>query len=154
MQHGKYHRIEKEKRNLQLYLRQGEEGFSEKVSFVLSLDRWEGGEEGLEKVTKEGKIHPGDYKSLITRYGLEIDKQETKEVGRAVPSSRRVSFSTPIPDLAVNGPSKSPKMRMNMLGFALTRVLGLPCWLSGKESTCQWRRHRFNPWSGKAPHAV
>ena len=31
---------------------------------------------------------------------------------------------------------------------------GLPWWLSGKESTCQCRRHRFNPWSGKIPHAV
>ena len=30
----------------------------------------------------------------------------------------------------------------------------LPRWLSGKESTCQWRRHRrlgFNPWVGKIP---
>ena len=30
----------------------------------------------------------------------------------------------------------------------------LPWWLSGKESTCQCRRHGFNPWSGKIPHAV
>ena len=26
---------------------------------------------------------------------------------------------------------------------------GLPWWLSGKESTCQFRRHGFDPWSGK-----
>jgi len=26
---------------------------------------------------------------------------------------------------------------------------GLPRWLSGKESTCQCRRHRFDPWIGK-----
>ena len=26
---------------------------------------------------------------------------------------------------------------------------GLPSWLSGKESTCQCRRHEFNPWSRK-----
>ena len=26
--------------------------------------------------------------------------------------------------------------------------------LSGKESTCQCRKHRFSPWSGKIPHAV
>ena len=30
----------------------------------------------------------------------------------------------------------------------------LPWWLSGKESACQCRRHRFDPWSGKIPHAV
>ena len=29
----------------------------------------------------------------------------------------------------------------------------LPWWLSGKESTCQCRRHRFKPRSGKIPHA-
>ena len=28
---------------------------------------------------------------------------------------------------------------------------GLPKWLSGKESTCQFRRHRFNPWVEKIP---
>ena len=29
----------------------------------------------------------------------------------------------------------------------------LPWWLSSKESACQCRRHRFNPWSGKIPRA-
>ena len=27
-----------------------------------------------------------------------------------------------------------------------TCLLGLPWWLSGKEPTCQCRRHRFDPW--------
>ena len=31
---------------------------------------------------------------------------------------------------------------------------GFHWWLSGKESTCQCRRHRFNPWSGKIPLAT
>ena len=31
---------------------------------------------------------------------------------------------------------------------------GLPWWLSGKESACQCRRHRLDPWSGKIPHAT
>ena len=31
---------------------------------------------------------------------------------------------------------------------------GLPWWLSGKELACQGRRHSFNPWSGKMPHAM
>ena len=30
---------------------------------------------------------------------------------------------------------------------------GLPWWLTGKESTCQSRRHRFETSSGKIPHA-
>ena len=29
-----------------------------------------------------------------------------------------------------------------------------PWWLGGKESSCQYRRHKFNPWSGKIPHAA
>ena len=29
--------------------------------------------------------------------------------------------------------------------------LGLPWWLSGTESACQCRRHRFSPWVGKIP---
>ena len=28
---------------------------------------------------------------------------------------------------------------------------GLPRWISGKESTCQWKRLRFNPWVRKIP---
>ena len=30
-------------------------------------------------------------------------------------------------------------------------VLGLPWWLSGKESACQCRRHKFGPWGRKDP---
>ena len=30
-------------------------------------------------------------------------------------------------------------------------VSGLPRWLSGKESACQYRRHEFDPWVGKDP---
>ena len=30
----------------------------------------------------------------------------------------------------------------------------LPWWVSGKESTCQYRRHGFGPWSGKIPRSV
>ena len=33
-------------------------------------------------------------------------------------------------------------------------ISGLPWGLSGKESTCQCRRHRFNPQSRKIPHAL
>ena len=35
------------------------------------------------------------------------------------------------------------------------RVLeGLPWWHSGLESACQCRGHRFEPWSGRIPHAT
>ena len=32
--------------------------------------------------------------------------------------------------------------------------LGLPWWLSGKESACQCRRHRLDPWSQKIPYPL
>ena len=31
---------------------------------------------------------------------------------------------------------------------------GLPCWPSSKESTCECRRHGFDPWSGKISHGA
>ena len=31
---------------------------------------------------------------------------------------------------------------------------GFPCWLSSKESACQCRRCKFDPWSRKIPHAA
>ena len=34
------------------------------------------------------------------------------------------------------------------------KIPGLPWWLTGQESTCQCRRHRFSPWSGKIPQAT
>ena len=34
------------------------------------------------------------------------------------------------------------------------KAIGLSWWLSGKESTCQCRRHGFDSWSGKIPHAL
>ena len=42
-----------------------------------------------------------------------------------------------------------------MEGYApiniIPEFLGLPRWLSRKESTCQCKRHRFDPWVGKIP---
>ena len=35
--------------------------------------------------------------------------------------------------------------------YPLQIFAGLPWWLSGKESACQCRRHRFGPWVGKTP---
>ena len=33
----------------------------------------------------------------------------------------------------------------------LNYQMGLPWWLSGKESACQYRKCRFNPWVEKVP---
>ena len=35
----------------------------------------------------------------------------------------------------------------------ISRIMNIdPWWLSGKESSCQCRRHEFDPWSRKIPH--
>ena len=34
----------------------------------------------------------------------------------------------------------------------IKRRPGLPWWFSSKESACQRRRHKYDPWSGKIPH--
>ena len=39
----------------------------------------------------------------------------------------------------------------NLATSLYTAFKGLPCWLSGKEPTCQLRRHRVDPWVGKIP---
>ena len=37
------------------------------------------------------------------------------------------------------------------LCWRLIANLGLPWWPNGRESACQWRRLRFDPWSRKIP---
>ena len=72
------------------------------------------------------------------------------------PSSHTPPAATSCP------PSPPPPVKMYSLEgynivqffFFLKQVKGLPWRLSGGESTCQRRRHRFNPWSGKIPHAA
>ena len=43
--------------------------------------------------------------------------------------------------------SQKEKNKYHILIYMESR--GLPCWLSGKESTCQCRRHGFDPWVRK-----
>ena len=41
-----------------------------------------------------------------------------------------------------------------LIGLNFLSILGLPWWLSDKESVCQCRRQGFNPWSDRIPHAA
>ena len=44
---------------------------------------------------------------------------------------------------------------LSMLAVLPNReFVGRPWWPSGKEPTCQCRRHGFSPWSRKIPHAA
>ena len=40
---------------------------------------------------------------------------------------------------------------LSLILSKLNHLNGLPRWLSGKESACQCKRHRSNPWVGKMP---
>ena len=35
--------------------------------------------------------------------------------------------------------------------FSIFLIFNNPWWLSGKKSACQFRRHGFDPWSGRSP---
>ena len=37
--------------------------------------------------------------------------------------------------------------------ITIKNTVGLPWWHNGKESTCQCRRHRFDPWPSNISHA-
>ena len=51
-------------------------------------------------------------------------------------------------------PRKTRKTAINKSGMLRKQNTGLSWWLSGKESTYQRRRHRFDPWAGKVPHVT
>ena len=48
-------------------------------------------------------------------------------------------------------PKTTPKAEQSPLREHAGYHGGFPWWLSGKESTCQCKRHRFNPWVRKIP---
>ena len=48
----------------------------------------------------------------------------------------------------------SNKDSNHILSNGSKSMLGLPWWLSSKESACQCRRHGCDPWAGKTPHAI
>ena len=48
----------------------------------------------------------------------------------------------------------SKSMQVNRIHPLRMIIQGLTWWRSGWESACQCRGHRFDPWSGKIPHAA
>jgi len=54
--------------------------------------------------------------------------------------------------LNIQGTGQLPPPTKNYSGNS--DEIGLPWWLSDKESACQCRKLGLNPWSGKIPHAT
>ena len=52
--------------------------------------------------------------------------------------------------LSYGSPRKAIHHFFFLIGIYPT-LMGLPWWLSGKESTCQCRRYGLDPWVGKIP---
>ena len=52
---------------------------------------------------------------------------------------------------AVHGVTKSQIWLSDWTELNWSTASGFPSWLSGKQSACQWRSYRFNPWVRKLP---
>ena len=86
---------------------------------------------------------------------------QTRRLGRgglgeaAVPGSCQCTLLTVAPTDTcgawVSGILQGGLLEPLCLSLKINAFIGLPWWLSGKESTCP---HRFNPWAGKIPRAA
>ena len=92
---------------------------------------------------------------VVMVFDLMTEKLQTTSLEKVYEQRIRVSQSKHWEE---NGPSTlvrhslySESCVFFFLIISLSRVLGLPWWLSGKESACQCRRCRFNSWVGKIP---
>ena len=65
--------------------------------------------------------------------------------------TRRGSVSLEIREMQIKATVRYHYIPIRMAKIITTE---LPWWLSGKESACQCRRHRFDTWSRKIPHAT
>ena len=63
-----------------------------------------------------------------------------------------LSQSTKMASATVSGTHLANKF--NECPSVLIYFISRPWWLSSKESGCKCRRHRFNPWPRKIPHAL
>ena len=78
--------------------------------------------------------------------------EDSLEEGMATHSSilgQRISWTEEPGRLESIGSHRVRHDWSNMYAYAHTTWEGLPRWLSGKESTRQCKRRRFNPWVGK-----
>ena len=67
---------------------------------------------------------------------------------------RRIEFSSPIFKMILAQAHMSLQKKdclRKVYMHTSTYLTRLPRWLSGKESACQCKRSRFNPWVGKIP---
>ena len=72
-------------------------------------------------------------------------------------SKRPGTYSWPEAGMGAGGDGNGAPPFQSLVQFNSTNIYrvpthaGLPWWLSGKESTCQCRRHVLDPWVGRIP---
>ena len=89
---------------------------------------------------------------LLVRVELSVSGEKTVEVKRRVKSICYQHDLWPLMLPSGAWLRFARFLHWKILSFPSTLCSGLPRWLSGKEPTCQHRRHkrrRFHPWVGK-----
>ena len=119
-------------------------------------------------VGAEGKIrnclcwfHPDSFTHPVIHSGVWYEHPrhcaevagEMQVIGQlwVLPSRSPTTTTEDSPRAAV-AKQKASKCKRKWWEFtALRGNIQVPCWLGGKESTCQCRRRAFSPWVGKTP---
>ena len=99
---------------------------------------------GWEDSPEKGNGYPLQYSCM----GNPMDRGAWRAIVHGITKNR-----TQLSDWSCVQFTSSPYSKFVYLPKTVILIPGLPWWLSGKEPTCQCRRHRFNPWSGKTLHA-
>ena len=99
---------------------------------------------GLRRFPGERNGNPLQYSCM----GNPMDRGAWRAIVHGITKNR-----TQLSDWSCVQFTSSPYSKFVYLPKTVILIPGLPWWLSGKEPTCQCRRHRFNPWSGKTLHA-
>ena len=116
----------------------------------LALQTWSGGPAGPVTSQDQGVL---ERHKLSAEMGTLRPRGRWRSRGQNRSSSLRHHITTAC-SVRHSGPSMLPLPQSLQVMFPATnRSLSwpgrIPRWLSGKESACQCRRHRFDPWVGK-----
>ena len=110
------------------------------------------------------RLHrPWDSPGKNTGVGCHFLLQCIKVKSESEVAQSRPTLSDPmdcsLPGSSVHGIFQARGLEWVAIAFSLAiytcmkTETGLPWWLSGEESDCQYRGHGFNPWPRKIPHA-
>ena len=102
---------------------------------------------------------PGKNTGMGCHFLLQCMKVKSEsEVAQPCPTLRN-PMDCSLPGSSVHGIFQARVLEWAAIAFSLAiykcmkTEIGLPWWLSGEESDCQYRGHGFNPWPRKIPHA-